>query len=558
MTPTPDERASGSEVVKVSVVVAVYNPGRYLDLPVESFLRQTMAPDEFEVIFVDDGSTDGSGRRLDRLARKHANFRVIHIPNSGWPGRPRNLGVDASTGRYVLFVDHDDWLEDDALAYLWDVAESNGADVVAAREIGHGFGVPRRMFRRTIPDAKLGRDDLLALLTPHKLFRRSMLVEHGVRFPEGPRRLEDHHFVVAAYFAARHITVTGDHPVYHWAKRDAGENATGQAFDRARYYDNLRDILDIVDANTDPGELRDGLYAHWLRYKLIHKLLRPHFREPGPNSRALFGQVRRLMEERFSLAVDRHLPVGYRLVARATRADRLDLVAAAARFANGLRLEVALLDAHRDGDRIRLDLEHAVRGPDGTELQLRRRGHRMTWQPPPAMTDGLDLSSEDLDCTDELPGSELSLVLRLRGADLEFDQPQPMPTRERSDGTVQIAGRTTVEIDPETFAAGSRLPDGTWDALVQVEFGGFRAHRRLRAGSPRLEANGGALRPYVTERGEFALAVGEAGAGGRYARRVVGARARGRALTRARAIARRLLPVTVRRDARTWLERLRP
>jgi glycosyltransferase involved in cell wall biosynthesis len=542
-------------MMKVSIVVAVYNPGRYLDLPVESFLRQTMARDEFEVVFVDDGSTDGSGRRLDRLARKHANFRAIHIPNSGWPGRPRNLGIDASTGRYVLFVDHDDWLEDDALAYLWDVAETNGADVVAAREIGHGFGVPRRMFRRTITDAKLGRDDLLALLTPHKLFRRSVLVEHGVRFPEGPRRLEDHHFVVAAYFAARRITVTGDHPIYHWAKRDAGENATGQPFDPASYYDNLRDILDIVDANTEPGELRDRLYAHWLRYKLVHKLLRPHFREPGPRSRAVFGEVRRLMEERFGIAVDRYLPVGYRLVARAARADRLDLVAAAARLANGLSLEVALLDAHLDGDRIRLDLDHVVRGPDGTELQLHRHDEGLTWQPPPEMTDGLDLSAEDLDCTDQMPASELSLVLRLRGADLEFDRPQPIPTRESDDGTVQVAGRTTVEVDPETFAAGSRLPDGTWDAIVQAEFGGFRAHRRLPAESLRLETEGRTLRAYVTERGQLAMTMGTSSAGGRYARRVI--RAPAPSPVSPRALARRALPVTVRRLAREWIERFR-
>jgi hypothetical protein len=411
------------------------------------------------------------------------------------------------------------------------------------------------MFRRNIPDAKLGRDDLLALLTPHKLFRRSMLVEHGVRFPEGPRRLEDHHFVVGAYFAARRITVTGDHPVYHWAKREAGENATGQSFDPARYYDNLRDILDIVDANTDPGELRDRLYAHWLRYKLIHKLLRPHFRAPGPRSRAVFGEVRRLMDERFSIAVDRYLPVGYRLVARAARADRLDLVTAAARLANGLSLEVGLLDAATDGDRLRLDLEHVVRGPDGAELQLHRHGQRMTWEPPPEMTDGLDLSPTDLDCTDEMPASELSLVLRLRGADLEFDCPQPIPTRETGDGTVQVAGRTAVEIDPATFAAGSRLPDGTWDAIAQAEFGGFRAHRRLRAESLRFQAKGGTLRAYVTERGHLAMTMGVANAGGRYARRVISASAPSPASPRT--LARRVLPMTVRRLARAWLGRLR-
>ena len=80
---------------KVSVVVPVYNPGRYLDDLLASLARQSMPADEFEVVFVDDGSTDGSQLRLDELEASSANVRVIHIPNSGWPGRPRNVGIEA-------------------------------------------------------------------------------------------------------------------------------------------------------------------------------------------------------------------------------------------------------------------------------------------------------------------------------------------------------------------------------------------------------------------------------------------------------------------------------
>lgn len=544
--------------MKVSVVVPVYNPGRHLRAPVDSFLRQTMPADEFEVIFVDDGSTDGSGRRLDRLARRHRNFRVIHIPNSGWPGRPRNLGIDAATGRHVIFVDHDDWLENDALAYLWEVAERNGADVVAAREIGHGFGVPRRMFRRTIDDARLGRDDILALLTPHKLFRRSMLVDHDIRFPEGPRRLEDHHFVIQAYFRARRITVTGDHPVYHWARRDEGTNATKLPFARDLYYDNLREILDIVDAHTEPGDLRDRLYAHWLRYKMIHKLLRPHFRRPTADARALYAEVRRLMEERFVPAVDRHLPAGYRLVARAVRADRLDLVVAAAHLANGLRLDLRLEELRAADGRLRLHIATALREHDGNVLRLRRDGDRLSWEPPAGLVAGLDLEPGDVEVAD--PVGELALVVRQRGTDLDHDDIWPLPTRagDGGDGRVELAGSASFEVDPATYAAGRPLPDGTWDALVQVEFGGFRAHGRLRApqvtGAPHQPPR---IHPYVTRRGNLALAVGD----GRSLMRTVNRRLRLPALDELpasmRALVVRVVPRSARRRARRVLERLR-
>ena len=112
-----------SDEVRVSVVVAVYNPGPLIERLVDSLLWQTMPAGAYEVIFVDDGSTDGSGRRVDELASTHPHMHAFHIPNSGWPGRPRNIGIDAARGRYVYFVDHDDWLSPEALERLADRAD---------------------------------------------------------------------------------------------------------------------------------------------------------------------------------------------------------------------------------------------------------------------------------------------------------------------------------------------------------------------------------------------------------------------------------------------------
>jgi poly(ribitol-phosphate) beta-N-acetylglucosaminyltransferase len=99
---------------KVSVVVPVYNPGRDIDDCIRSLLEQSLPPSEYEAIFVDDGSTDATPGRLDELAAEHAHVRVEHIPNSGWPGRPRNVGIDMARGEFVYFVDNDDWIEHDA------------------------------------------------------------------------------------------------------------------------------------------------------------------------------------------------------------------------------------------------------------------------------------------------------------------------------------------------------------------------------------------------------------------------------------------------------------
>lgn len=94
---------------ELSVVVPVYNVDKYLNECVESILNQTFK--ELEVILVDDGSTDESGKICDYYALKDKRVRVVHQDNKG-PSYARYIGVSAAEGRYVTFVDADDWLEE--------------------------------------------------------------------------------------------------------------------------------------------------------------------------------------------------------------------------------------------------------------------------------------------------------------------------------------------------------------------------------------------------------------------------------------------------------------
>ena len=190
-------------MLKVSVVIPVYNPGEYFTPCIESLTSQSLAPDEFEVICVDDGSTDDTPARLDELAAMYPNIRVIHQPNSGWPGQPRNVGLDAARGEYVFFCDHDDWLGIEALERLHAFATSCGSDIVLPKMAGLRRAIPRHVFRETIRHCSVTDSPIMDSLTPHKLFRREFLEKHNIRFPEGQRRLEDHLFVVTGYLWPR-------------------------------------------------------------------------------------------------------------------------------------------------------------------------------------------------------------------------------------------------------------------------------------------------------------------------------------------------------------------
>lgn len=112
---------------KVSVIVAVYNVAPFLSKCIASLKAQTLK--DFEVILVDDGSTDNSGEICDTCAWEDNRFQVFHQANGG-VASARELGVEKASGEYLIHVDPDDWIEDDMLEELYGCAISETADVV--------------------------------------------------------------------------------------------------------------------------------------------------------------------------------------------------------------------------------------------------------------------------------------------------------------------------------------------------------------------------------------------------------------------------------------------
>lgn len=122
--------------MEVSVVIPVYNKEEYVEQCLRSVLAQQF--DGFEVIAVDDGSTDGSGAVCDRLAAGDSRLRVVHTPNGGVTAA-RRRGVEEARGRYVTFADADDMMLPGGLRSLYDAIEREQADeVVATYRNQHG------------------------------------------------------------------------------------------------------------------------------------------------------------------------------------------------------------------------------------------------------------------------------------------------------------------------------------------------------------------------------------------------------------------------------------
>lgn len=114
-------------MVETSVIIPAYNVSAYLEKCVTSVLEQTRG--DFEVIVVNDGSTDSTPRICEQLREKDKRVRVIHKPNGG-VSSARNMGIQAATGEYVFFLDGDDWIPEYCLSDLHTLRERTHADIV--------------------------------------------------------------------------------------------------------------------------------------------------------------------------------------------------------------------------------------------------------------------------------------------------------------------------------------------------------------------------------------------------------------------------------------------
>ncbi|MGW7518828.1 glycosyltransferase family 2 protein [Streptomyces sp. NPDC054796] len=253
-------RPGGPGEPDVTVVVPVYNTMPYLTGCLDSLVRQSIGQARMEVIAVDDGSTDGSGPELERYARAHPRlFRVLRQPNSGGPAAPSNRALDLATGRYVFFLGSDDYLGPEALARMVATADAHGTDIVLGRMVAvGGRDVPRLVFRSTECSLPADHWKLSWALSNTKLFRRSLIERHGLRYPEDLPAFSDQPFTLEALLRCERVSVLADYDYYFAVRREDAGNVTL----RARHADRLRGLeaaMAVTERLSRPGPRRDSL-----------------------------------------------------------------------------------------------------------------------------------------------------------------------------------------------------------------------------------------------------------------------------------------------------------
>lgn len=219
----------------ISVIVPVYQAEKFLHRCVDSVSRQTFS--DWELILVDDGSTDGSAALCDKFAARDNRIRVFHRKKNQGVSEARNLGVNEARGDYITFLDADDCCEFQALETLWNLREQSGADA-AAGGLTYLWPDGRQAVQSQLPAGVFGREEIRSMLIDPLvgdrltqpvfngysvcyLFSTDIIRKNHLTF-DGPY-LEDELFVLEYFCNARSLAVT-DQPLYRYFLH--GESAT--------------------------------------------------------------------------------------------------------------------------------------------------------------------------------------------------------------------------------------------------------------------------------------------------------------------------------------------
>ena len=284
------------EEIKVSVIVPCYKVEAYLEKCIRSLALQSLR--ELEIIAVDDGSPDRCGALLEDLQKDVPRLRVFHKENGGLSDA-RNFGLDKARGKFVAFLDGDDWVDLDLYQVLCDRANETGADLVACpiRYVWEDReskivspGVPpfaegpalKPVFTRFYPAAW------------NKLYRRALLEESGVRFKTGAW-FEDVEFNHRLFPYLRRIAST-DRAAIHYVQRQGSVTARPDA----RLFDYLTNFESILAFFRERGLLeawKPELEYAAARYLLATFLKRAGGLDDADFERALDGATAFLKRE---------------------------------------------------------------------------------------------------------------------------------------------------------------------------------------------------------------------------------------------------------------------
>lgn len=210
----------------ITVVVPVYNMGHLLHRAIDCLLAQTYQ--SFEILIINDGSTDGSAAVCNDCAKKDGRIRVIHKENGGLSSA-RNCGIENAKGQYIIFPDPDDWVEVNYLQELMDLREKYGADLEISghfvddgrQSIPHNEGASKKQLNREEALSAVMGSDSFCGFAWNKLYHMDIICANRLYFDPELGMAQDLHFTFR-YLQLCELVAYNPVPTYHYFQHIGG------------------------------------------------------------------------------------------------------------------------------------------------------------------------------------------------------------------------------------------------------------------------------------------------------------------------------------------------
>lgn len=276
---------------KVSVIVPVHNVQKYLKETLDSLLAQTFK--DFEIICIDNKSTDNTLKILKEYAKNDERFIIFEKKENIKQGLARNFGISVATGEYIFFLDGDDIIMPDCLEKMYNKAVSDDSDITVCcwallddltKKVNdkHDYALLKQIPEEVNDKVFHWRDIKNSIFWQSsvpwdKIYKRSFLIEKDVKFPGGVF-FEDNVFVYDAFFKSNRISVLRDIlMLYRTNRKGAVTNSKNKLF-----FDYLK-IFNMIGDNLKKIGLYDEMKYLYLDYKIItlywwFKLIKPQYK----------------------------------------------------------------------------------------------------------------------------------------------------------------------------------------------------------------------------------------------------------------------------------------
>ncbi len=442
---------------------------------------------DYEVIFVDDGSTDATVQHLNETFSSRPNTRIVEITNSGWPSRPRNVGIQNALGEYVVFVDHDDELYPDGMRRAYEYASAVQADVLNAKESNSKIASwAMDLYGANKEDASdQSSPHPLAPMNPHKLYRREFLVENGIRFKEGRRVLyEDNLFNISCFGHNPKIAVMADTPFYHWVRN--GEETGTSSFRKSsdEFWGAIRSVLKHAEYMLSAPDQAEKLAVMRL-YQ--HRLRIAGYFKPGWNKKSRervehdLSHIRDLVRDHLPEELDARLPMPLRAKMFLFREGNLDALERLSEWDRTLIGQNRLVASNLStAGELEIEVETSWRDNEGNGPRVIPQADRLIRDLPDHLRSALP--TELIDVTADVNALDVRVGIRNDKSFVTWCLPTEAQTVETGIGQAgnEIVVRTRSNFNVHSAAVGHKLDEALWNINAYTSLFEQRQQRQAR------------------------------------------------------------------------------